>query len=399
MIRWAILTAVLLGCHVSSAKSLWSNRDWSPRSGMVITNGLVVFVGKNTSATSELVALGLTDGTVRWTAALDRSGDAGMAMAATDDAIYVADDQTVECFEFDGKKRWLQRAVAPGTVDGIYTLTPPVVAGKLILFGGKLWSRVMAIDAATGAVVWRTVADGHDQPQALVVRGDTVISFGYDDVVASNLSDGKQRWREALGASLGPAMVPLRDSVRLAPDLGGAVLAVDDNALVSLSIATGAENWRHKGGGALSFAGTSAAVVVADGNTTTGLDPGTGAVRWSYADGGRVVAPIDARTALVVGHDAHAVAWSDGSARGSAPTKAGLDLRVLSARDGRAVFGDATHATLATLDGGKLTLADASDHALPGSDPRFAASQAIEAASDGSLLVLRYASGTIAVVR
>jgi hypothetical protein len=248
-------------------------------------------------------------------------------------------------------------------------------------------------------VVWRTVADGHDQPQALVVRGDTVVSFGYEDVVASNLSDGQQRWRVALGASLGPAMVPLRDSVRLAPDLGGAVLAVDGDTLVSLSTATGAENWRYKGGGALSFAGIGAAVVVADGKTTAGLDPGTGAVRWSHADGGRVVAPIDARGALVVGSDAHAVTWSDGSALGSAPTKAGPDLRVVSARDGRAVFGDATHATLATLDGGKLTLADASDHAPPGSDSRFAVSQAIEAASDGSMLVLRYSSGTIAVVR
>ncbi len=397
--RWAILVAVLLGYHVSSAKSVWSNRDWSPQSGMVVTGGLVVFAGKKPNATSELVALGLTDGTVRWTAALDRSGDAGVAVAATGDALYVADDQTVECFGLDGKQRWLQRAVTPGTVDGIYTLTPPVVAGKLILYAGKFWSRVMAVDAATGAVVWRTVADGHDQPQALVVRGDTVISFGYDDVVASDLSDGKQRWRVALGASLGPAMVPLRDSVRLAPDLGGAVLAVDGSALVSLSLATGAENWRYKGGGTLSFAGTGAAVVVADGKTTAGLDPGTGAARWSHADGGRAVAPIDARAALVVGHGARAVAWNDGRALGSAPSKPGPDLRVLVARDGRAVFGDATHATLATLDGGKLTLVDASDHAPPGSDSRFAVSQAIEAASDGSLLVLRYSSGTIAVVR
>jgi hypothetical protein len=397
--RWAILLAMLSGCHVRSANSVWSNRDWSPRSGVVVIGDLVMFVGKQPSATSALVALGVTDGAVRWTAELDRSGDAGMAVAATGDAIYVADDQTVECFGLEGKKRWLARVVEPGTVDGIYTLTPPVVAGKLILFAGKLWSRVMAADAATGAVVWRTGADGHDQPQALVVRGDTVISFGDDDVVASNLSDGKQRWRVVLGASLGPAMVPLRDSVRLAPDLGDAVLAVDGNALVSLSTATGAENWRYKGGGALSFAGIGAAVVVADGKMTAGLDPRTGAVRWSHADGGRAVAPIDAHGALVVGSDAHAVAWSDGSALGSAPTKAGPDLRVLSARDGRAVFSDATHATLATLEGGKLTLADASEHAPPGSDPPPAASQAIEVAHQGSQLVLRYSSGTIAVVR
>ena len=72
---------------------------------------------------------------------------------------------------------------------------------------------------------------------------------------------------------------------------------------------------------------------------------------------------------------------------------------MLSARNGRAVFGDATHATLATLDGDKLTLADASDHAPPDSDPRFAFSQAIEVTSDGSLLVLRYASGATATVR
>lgn len=397
--RWVILLAMLSGCHVRSANSVWSNRDWSPKSGVVVTGGMVVFVGKKPSATSDLVALGATDGTVRWTAELDRSGDAGMAVAATGDAIYVADDQTVECFGLDGKKRWLTRAVAPGTVDGIYTLTPPVVAGQLILFAGKLWSRVLAVDAATGAVVWRTAADGHDQPQALAVRGDTVISFGYDDVVASNISDGKQRWRSALRAPLGPAMVPLRDSVRLAPDLAAAVLAVDGNALVSLATATGAENWRHEGGGALSFAGTGAALVVADGKTTAGLDPRTGAVRWSHADGGRAVAPIDVRAALVVGNDARAVVWSDGSMLGSAPTKAGPELRVLSARNGRAVFGDTTHATLATLDGDKLTLADASDRAPPDSDPRFAFSQAIEVTSDGSLLVLRYASGAIAVVR
>jgi outer membrane protein assembly factor BamB len=385
---------------MSNAKSLWSNRDWSPRSGMVVAGGMVVFVGKKQSSTAELVALNLTDGAVRWTAALDRSGDAGVALAATSDGLYVADDQTVECFGLDGKKHWLARAVTPGTVDGIYTSTPPVVAGKLMLFAGKLWSRVMAIDTATGAVVWRTPGGGHDQPQAIVVRGDAVISFGYDDVVASNLSDGKQRWRMQLGGNLGPAMVPLRDSVRLAPDLGDAVLVADGNSLVSLATATGTENWRYKGAGALSFAGTGVAVVVADGKTTAGLDPKSGQVRWSHPDSGRAVAPIDARAVLIVGNDAHAVAWADGSAIASAPTKAGPDLRVLSARDGRAVFGDATHATLATLNGkGELTLADASDHAPPNSDPRFAVSQAIEAASDGSLLVLRYSSGAIAVVR
>jgi len=274
-----------------------------------------------------------------------------------------------------------------------------VAAGKLVLFAGKLWSRVLAVDAATGAVVWRTPADGHDQPQALVVRGDAVISFGHDDVVASNLSDGTQRWRVALGASLGPAMGALRDSVRLAPELDGMVLAVDGDALLSLSIATGAENWRHKGGGPASFAASGGAVVAADGTTTVGLDPRTGAVRWSHPDGGRVVAPLDARAALVVGSDAHAVAWSDGGALGSASTRAGPDLRVLSPRDGRAVFGDATHATLATLDGAKLTLADASDDGPHGPDPRLAGTQATEAASDGSMVVLRYASGTIRVVR
>src|SRR5215470_15551798 len=278
MMRWVILVAMLAGCPVSRTNSNWSNRDWSSRSSIVVAGGMVLFVGKQPSATAVLVALGLTDGAVRWTAALDRSGDAGVAVAATGDAVYVADDQTVECFGLDGKKRWLQRAVPPGTVDGIYTETPPVVAGATILFAGKLWSRVIAVDAATGAVAWTTDADGHDRPQALTVRGDAVISFGYDDVVATNLSDGKQRWRVALGAPLGPAMVPLRDSVRLAPDLGGAVLAVDGSALISLSTATGAENWRHTGGGALSFAGTSAAIVVADGKTTAGLDPRTGAV-------------------------------------------------------------------------------------------------------------------------
>jgi len=393
------VAALLMGCQVTEAKPVWSNRDFMLRSPAAVGAGVVVFVGTKDGAT-KVWALGASDGAVRWSADLGRTADGGLALTVVGDQVLVADDQTVSAFELaSGARRWGTRAVTPGTVDGIYTLTPPATAPGKLLLAGKLWSRVMAVNAATGEVLWRTPANGHDQPQVLAVRGDAVLSYGYEDVVASGLGDGVERWRVALSSGARPAMTPLVDSVRLGAGHGELVVAVDGSTVLGLERATGKERWRYQTKGPISFAGDATTVVIADGNHTIGIDATSGKARWN-GDASRAVTALDGNTSLAIGSGkVMALGNSDGKVLASASVDVAEGLQILSAQAGKVVFGDLGHTFLASFDGKKITIARIGDHPPALADRRFADVQTVDVASDGATLVTHAKSGALNLYR
>jgi len=390
------VAAMLTGCHVSEAKPVWTNRDFVTRSPVVLAGGVVLLVGTKDGAT-KLWALGAGDGAVRWSTGLDRVADAGVGLVQAADMVFVVDDQTVAAFGIgDGQKRWLTRTIAPGTVDGLYVSTAPVSAGGKVLFAGKLWSRVVAVDAATGQAAWRTPANGDAEPQALAVHGDVVLSYGYNSVVASGLADGVQRWQLKI---MKPAMNLLRDSVRLGPELGELVLAVDASTLLGIDRASGKERWRYQTKGPLSVGGSMSVIVLADGNHTIGIDPATGKARWT-SDGSRAIAPLDGKSSLAIsGSKAFVVSHADGKVLASASVSTKDDLRILAAAGNKVVFGDVEHTWLAAFDGGKLVLSEIGDHPRASgavlTDRRFTDVQSVEAVTDGSMIVTQAKSGAI----
>jgi outer membrane protein assembly factor BamB len=153
-------------------------------------------------------------------------------------------------------------------------------------FAGSLY----ALDAATGAVRWKsTIAGG--QWSAPVVSGDLLYVGAWDTYLhALDAATGTERWKFKTG-----------DDLQCAPVVSGGVVyagsaATDESgqgSLFALDAATGALLWTFKTDGPVS---DSTAVsggfvyVVSSGGTDPGtvyaLDAATGAERWTFATGG-----------------------------------------------------------------------------------------------------------------
>jgi outer membrane protein assembly factor BamB len=127
-----------------------------------------------------------------------------------------------------GSTIW-SRNVTPGATEWHYsvTATPALANGRL--FVATQWDDLVALDAASGAELWRTPASSgvinftHYRdaqaawPASPVVTGDIVWIGGLDGrLVAYAADDGRELWSTQLGAPITSAVAPTADSLVVA---------------------------------------------------------------------------------------------------------------------------------------------------------------------------------------
>ncbi len=290
----------------------------------VVAEGLVFLGGGD----DNLYAVDAASGAIRWRFAAG-NGSTGQGPAVVDGVVYLPADE-VGIYALDaqsGEERWLAE------IPGQYLSSPAVVDG-VVYVAGDYAGRLVALDAATGELLWGApknqarpaVADGvvytkwsgemyaHD-----AATGDdiwsahpTQSSFSTDTIVVGDLvyagdqhgnvyaldgATGDVRWTAAAGSWV--------EEVAAAKGIVYAVLSYD-NALVALDAATGVEIWRVTGypfaaspaiAGGILYAGSLDGDVIAfeapTGAEIWRLDVGGGVIRWITVAGDVVFAAGD----------------------------------------------------------------------------------------------------------
>lgn len=176
---------------------------------------------------------------------------------------------------------------------------PPVVAdGRLYTWTR---SRVLALDAASGAVDW-TVTDeesGWTGSGGPTVADGVLYAGQSDGMAALDAATGEERWRSAFGEFVTSAPTPSDDGLfftTLTDDDVGAVRALDR--------ATGDPRWRREFDDyAFCTPGTDGSTVVVSSQEAAlyALDEATGAVQWTFDDAeGHTSAPAVADGSVYV---------------------------------------------------------------------------------------------------
>lgn len=131
-----------------------------------------------------------------------------------------------------------------GQKRGRYVSAPPVAAdGKVFLMDAD--ARVVAVDARTGAQLWRTATNPGDNKRDKLAFGGGVayadgklyVSSGYREVMQMDAQTGAVGWRTKTS-----------ESIHGAPNVaGGRVFVVSlDNTLLTFDAATGAASWTYQ---------------------------------------------------------------------------------------------------------------------------------------------------------
>ena len=137
-----------------------------------------------------------------------------------------------------------RKGFGQGEKRGHYVTAPPVAAdGKVFVMDGD--SRVVAMDARSGAEVWRTATNPGDNKRDRLAFGGGVayangklyVSSGYRQVLQLDAATGAVGWRTKTS-----------ESIHGAPTVsGGRVFVVAiDNTLLTFDAATGTPSWTYQ---------------------------------------------------------------------------------------------------------------------------------------------------------
>jgi outer membrane protein assembly factor BamB len=171
-----------------------------------------------------VLALRRRDGELRWRRTVEvdaiekvhRFSSPAASTAATDgQRVYVYFGSFgLVAYNFDGQEVWRKPLAPPPTQYGSAT-SPIVFDGKLILQrdGNSTESELLALDARTGAVAWRSarpmLKESFSTPIVWRHDGqDEIITSASNRVVASSATTGEERWWVA-GLTAAPITVPV----------------------------------------------------------------------------------------------------------------------------------------------------------------------------------------------
>lgn len=166
---------------------------------------------------------------------------------------------------------------------GAVTSSPAVVNG--IVYFGSGDSNVYAVNASTGALVWKyTTGNYISYSSPAVANGVVYIGSQDDNVYAINASTGALVWKYTTGGPINssPAVVN-----------GIVYIGSQDSSVYALSASTGALVWKYTTGASIYYSSPTAANgTVYFGSEDFGVyavNASTGALRWKYTTGSYVV--------------------------------------------------------------------------------------------------------------
>lgn len=244
-------------------------------------DGQLVYVGTTGGVFN---ALAVSDGQLRWTAAIGRPLH-GAAAATADAVLFVADDGLLHKRRADdGKPVWTYRVddglvsrvlPHPTVFDWDWQGARPLVADGVVYVGGADGS-FHAVDLASGQRKWRFQTQGKVRNGAVIAGTRVVFGSADHHVYALETADGREVWRFDTGAALSATPVLHRDRILI----GGR-----SAALFSLKADSGALDWRVYFWGSwvestvlpdgdLLYVGSS------DLRRVSAIDAATGTVRW-----------------------------------------------------------------------------------------------------------------------
>ena len=171
-----------------------------------------------------VIALRTHDGSLRWrhtipTEKIEKmhrfNSPAASTVATDGQRVYVYFGSFgLLAYDFDGKPVW-QKPLPPPLIPYGTGTSPVVFDGKVILQrdGNSTESELVALDARTGNVVWRTarplLREGWSTPIAWSHDGvDEIITSGTSKVVAYSARTGEERW-SAGGLTTAPITLPV----------------------------------------------------------------------------------------------------------------------------------------------------------------------------------------------
>jgi outer membrane protein assembly factor BamB len=167
-------------------------------------------------------------------------------------------------------------------VDWIYTtggavISSPAVVNGIVYFGSND-ANVYAVNASTGALVWKyATGNAISFSSPAVINGVVYVGSLDNSVYAINASTGVLVWKYTTGG-------PVNSSPAVAN--GTVYIGSEDGSIYALNASTGALSWKYTTGAAI----YASSPTVANGTVYIGsedynvyaLNAGTGALRWQY---------------------------------------------------------------------------------------------------------------------
>ncbi|MFZ5549583.1 MAG: PQQ-binding-like beta-propeller repeat protein [Pseudomonadota bacterium] len=216
---------------------------WNQATEVAIADGQVYVTRRladpDTTIRTQLLRLDLATGATIWKA---NAPDSFATPLLTSDLVIVAGNggdsgataTPVQAFERStGKRRWQHRLA------GAYnTLTSPHLMDGVVYLAASE-GEVMALDAGTGAVLWKRKVDlGCCGVNAMAVGGGVVVVAEFYGLVALDPADGHERWRYLMPAGQLLVKRPLV--------VGDTALAFDGIGNVhAIDAATGSLRWER----------------------------------------------------------------------------------------------------------------------------------------------------------
>jgi eukaryotic-like serine/threonine-protein kinase len=263
------------------------------------------------------------DKRIRWYfKAGDNLGGMGVALAgdtlilSTSDGLFGLDAAT-------GATQWFQAALAGGA-----SSAPVVVGSTLYMATSAAFSGILvALDAATGSLIWKTQTNSTVGDTNLSVSQNAIYMLTDDSVVVSfDARDGSTRWQSPtkIVASGGADRFPVASA-------GGVYVGGSDGVVTALSSVDGSLLWTFQTGGDVGAGvavGKGVVYVGSEDQHLYALNAADGSRLWRYTAETILGAPTIAGSVLYlgIGNNLTAIDAHTGVQLWQAPTDAVIDI-------------------------------------------------------------------------
>jgi len=257
--------------YSSAPRHAWTWRtNGNVQGGAAVDGEMALVAGRG----KRLTALSRLDGSELWSAELDR-GTSATPLIAGGLAIIGDESAAVRAFHLEtGAEAWRTGLGQP-------LAATAVSVGALVLVGTGAArpmagdGAIVALDAATGQIVWQRAAPGGCRSAPAIAGDIAVFATRGGEALALACADGRELWRAAIRPT--DADVTAAGGLAIAISTSGTIWAHD--------VAAGEEIWFFETGqpaprGGTALAGKLVIAGAADGRLY-GLDAATGEVAWT----------------------------------------------------------------------------------------------------------------------